>query len=314
MPRGFGTKHLPAFVVLTVLFLASCSSVPSTSNIPISPTRTSQPATMQTVETAIPIPTPTSAHLELGVGSTRISEKDGMILVYVPAGTFTMGSNNGDRPDETPEHQVYLDAFWLDRTEVTVQMYSLCVEAGQCREPINKWSFTRLNYYSNVEFDNFPVIYVDWSMAKTYCEWVDRRLPTEAEWEKAARGTDGRIYPWREEISCSLSNFWDGYEGCIGDTTEVGSYLDGASMYGALDMAGNVWEYVNDWYSETYYSNSPTYNPLGPEIGQYRVVRGGSWDDGDDVVRASFRSYAPMGGDYSATYNQGFRCAMSATE
>jgi eukaryotic-like serine/threonine-protein kinase len=292
--KGNVMKHLVPFIVLIVFYIGSCS-----------------PVAIQTIRpTSTTIPTP----FELGVGSTMVSEKDGMTLVYVPAGEFMMGSDNSDRSDEKPEHQVYLDSFWIDRTEVTVRMYDLCAEAGVCKEPINKWSSTRLNYYGNTEFDNFPAIYVDWNMAKTYCEWADRRLPTEAEWEKAARGTDGRTYPWGEEISCSLANYWGGHNGCMGDTTEVGMYLDGASIYGALDMAGNTWEYVNDWYSETYYSSSPISNPLGPELGQHRVVRGGSWDDGNDVVRSSFRSWVtPIGGDYSATYNQGFRCAMSAT-
>ncbi|HSO13080.1 MAG TPA: formylglycine-generating enzyme family protein [Anaerolineales bacterium] len=245
------------------------------------------------------------------IGSTR-KGKDGMILLYVPAGEFTMGSEFYD--DEQPIHTVYLDAFWIDQTEVTVHMYSMCVEAGVCVEPENISSFTRLSYYGNSEFDNYPVIYVSWNMAKSYCEWVGRRLPTEAEWEKAARGTDGRTYPWGEKINCSLANYWDGSDRCGNDTTKVGSYLGGASIYGALDMAGNVWEYVNDWYSETYYFNSPTSNPLGPESGQYRVVRGGSWFDWDDVVRSTFRSWVtPVGGDYSATDNQGFRCAISAT-
>ena len=281
-------KRYTLFVNLSMLILMSCSSTPR------SPELTATPSV-------------------LGVGSTMISDKDGMTLVYVPAGEFIMGSNNGES-NEKPVHTVEVDAFWIDKTEVTVRMYKLCVEASVCKELINKWSSTRLGYYGNAGFDNFPVIYVDWEMAKTFCEWVNRRLPTEAEWEKAARGTNGRTYPWGAEISCSLANYWDGYDGCINDTTEVGTYLDGASIYGALDMAGNVWEYVNDWYSETYYSNSPLSNPSGPESGRYRIVRGGSWFDGKDVVRSSFRGYVtPAGGDYSATDNQGFRCSMSAT-
>jgi hypothetical protein len=130
-----------------------------------------------------------ASKLSLGIGST-ITGKDGMTLLYVPAGEFTMGSDRG-RPDEKPVHKVILDAFWIDQTEVTNKMYALCVDAAVCEEPTDTSSSTHSSYYGNAEYDNYPVIYVDWNMAKTYCEWADRRLPTEAEWEKVARGTMG---------------------------------------------------------------------------------------------------------------------------
>ncbi|HOU00771.1 MAG TPA: bifunctional serine/threonine-protein kinase/formylglycine-generating enzyme family protein, partial [Anaerolineaceae bacterium] len=220
---------------------------------------------------ATPAPTKTPV---LGVGSTMVSQVDGMTLVYVPAGEFTMGSPDGvGISDEHPQHQVYLDAYWIDQTEVTNAMYEECVNDGDCTEPSSYSSYTRDSYYGNTQYADYPVIYVNWNQAQDYCEWAGRELPTEAQWEKAARGTDGRIYPWGDgSPDESLANF----AGIIGDTTEVGSYPDGASPYGALDIAGNVWEWVLDRYGEAYYSDSLTSNPVGPSIGITRVLRGGS--------------------------------------
>jgi len=234
-----------------------------------------------------------------------ISGKDSMLLVYVPAGRFTMGSDI--YADEQPIHHVYLDAFWIDQTEVTVHMYSLCVEAGVCAEPVSTSSSTHPSYYGNVNFDNYPVIYVDWRMAKTYCEWAGRRLPTEAEWEKAARGTDGRKYPWGEEINCSLANYWGKEGGCVGDTTEVGSYLNGASVYGALDMAGNVWEWVSSLYQPYPYDSED--GRENPDSTDPRMVRGGSW-----FIHLNVHSSLRAGDKAtSASEIVGFRCAVSAT-
>jgi len=271
-------------------------------------TRSAQPKQNNTstpIETTI-TPTPT-----LGIGST-MTGKDGMTLLYIPAGEFTMGSDNGN-PGEKPAHPIYLDAFWIDKTEVTNKMYSLCVAAGVCKEPTSRSGDTnsRSSYYSNPEFDNYPVIYVYWDMAKTYCEWAGRRLPTEAEWEKAARGTDGRSYPWGNEFpTARLAN----YAHDVGATTEVGEYPNGASPYGALDMAGNVWEWVNDWYDVNYYATvgENARNLQGPANGRYRVLRGGSWSFSGDRIRSSYRYWSPA--SYPGFYGGfGFRCAMSAT-
>jgi len=232
---------------------------------------------------------------------TEIIDANGVEMVLIPAGTFTMGSNKGD-VDEKPVHEVDLSAFYLDKYEVTNTLYKACVDAGVCQQPTDISSPTRSSYYGNPEFDDHPVIYVNWNMAKAYCEWRGARLPTEAEWEKAARGVDKRTYPWGEGISCSQANYRD----CVGDTKVVGSFQEGASPYGAYDLAGNVWEWVMDWYSEGYYSISTGTNPHGPDSGTYRIVRGGAWDFPGQYVSSTDRFW---GTPQSASANFGFRCA-----
>ncbi len=244
-------------------------------------------------ETEIAIETTTPA---LGIGSSMVSEKDGMTLVYVPEGEFEMGSEDGES-DERPVHTIYLDAFWIDQTEVTNAQYNACVQSGACEQP----------YIDDSNYDDHPVVYVGWYDAQDYCEWAGRRLPTEAEWEKAARGTDSRTYPWGETISCSQAN----YGGC-GDfpqTSPVGYYGEkGASPYGVYDMAGNVWEWTADWYGNNYYQGSPSSNPTGPDSGSSRVLRGGFWGSNKWKARSAFRNfYNP---DFSNNFN-GFRCARS---
>jgi len=242
--------------------------------------------------------TPPTSATTLVIGSTMTSEKDGMTLLYIPAGEFTMGSNDG-KSDEQPVHKVYLDAFWIDKTEVTNKMYALCVVAGFCQEPTNKLSATHASYYGNSDFDNYPVINVDWNMAMAYCEWAGRRLPTEAEWEKAARGENTFTYPWGNSVT---NNNLLNYNSAVRDTTEVGKYSDGASPYGALDMAGNVDEWVNDWY-DVYPGGDPSANS---DFGQtYRVLRGGSFSSS---VRSAFRGRLVPSDTY---YTWGFRCSRS---
>jgi formylglycine-generating enzyme required for sulfatase activity len=251
------------------------------------------------IQTVLITATPSSANI--------ISSKDDMTLVYVPAGEFTMGSDSNST-NEKPAHTVYLDAFWIDQTEVTNKMYELCVSVGRCKEPTSKSSSTYPDYYSNSEFDDYPVIYVDWIMAGTYCSWADRRLPTEAEWEKAARGDDSRTYPWG---NAAPNNNLLNYNNSVGDTTKVGKYPNGASPYGALDMAGNVEEWVADWYDSSYYDKSPIFNPPGLASGTDRVLRGGAWDVSVISVRSAYR----FGADPSVTnVFIGFRCAISETQ
>jgi formylglycine-generating enzyme required for sulfatase activity len=227
-------------------------------------------------------------------------------MVYVPAGEFLMGSTDGDPEagdDEKPQHTAYLDAFWIDQTEVTNAQFRKCVEAGRCQAPTTcDWGEPTYNDGSKADH---PVVCVDWNQANAYCQWAGARLPTEAEWEKAARGEDGRTYPWGDSTpACNKAQ----YHGCDGHSVPVGSTVAGASPYGALGMAGNVWEWVADWYNSDYYTNSTANNPKGPNSGAFRVLRGGSWYDLWDNVRAADRNY---GNPSSRSKAFGFRCASS---
>jgi formylglycine-generating enzyme required for sulfatase activity len=219
-------------------------------------------------------------------------------MVYVPAGEFIMGSDQRDS-DERPVHTVYLDAFYIDKTEVTNAQYRECVEAGACDTPV------QTTYYDQADYAQHPVVYVSWNDADAYCRWAGKRLPTEAEWEKAARGTDGRTHPWGEGIDCDHAQ----YSECGRGTVPAGSKPKGASPYGALNMVGNVWEWVADWYDPGYYSQSPGRNPLGPESGEGRVLRGGSWHSNQRFARCAYR----VGGNPRYWYFYvGFRCARGS--
>jgi formylglycine-generating enzyme required for sulfatase activity len=285
------------------------------SRTPTKDTATFTPARPLT-PTDTPSPTATFTPAP-GIGSTWTRPADGMMMVYVPEGEFTMGSNSYS--NEQPIHTVYVDTFWMDQTEVTNKMYSLCVAAGKCNPPSSNSSYTRQSYYGNSEYDDFPVIYVSWNDADAYCKWAGGRdytvrLPTEAEWEKAAswdaNKQEKRTYPWGDSIDCTLANYWGKDNGCVGDTTKVGSYPSGASFYGALDTAGNVWEWVADWYSSSYYSTlqDGVRNPAGPSSGDGRVLRGGSWNYNAYNARSAYR-----GRGVPTVSNDviGFRCSRS---
>jgi formylglycine-generating enzyme required for sulfatase activity len=305
---------------------------PTASAIPESPASpTPEPTSMPELVEPTLMPTetvlPTIVATEMAVmGSTRISDVDQMEQVYVPAGEFNMGSSDieaiqttegGRAYPEIPVNTVYLDGYWIDKYEVTNSQYALCVAAGACQPPFTSESLTIKNYYGNPEYANNPVVWVNWDMARTYCEWTGRRLPTEAEWEKAARGTDGRKYPWGNDpvsgeranlcdVNCPKSfanyNYNDGYA----DTAPVGSYPAGASAYGVMDMAGNVWEWTGTLIQP--YPYDPNDGREDLEAPGERAWRGAAFSNGYWWMRASVRYRSVT---FYWYYNLGIRCASS---
>lgn len=240
-------------------------------------------------------------------------------MLTIPAGTFQMGCdpehNDGFvcQDYELPLHTVYLDAYSINTTEVTNIQYAQCVATGGCTPPLNNSSALREFYYGNPEYADYPVTWVSWEQADAYCKWGGGHLPTEAQWEKAARGgNDTRAYPWGDQPpDCTLANFYDyfgaGYF-CISGTTIAGGYPSGTSPYGALDMAGNLFEWVNDWYSTTYYDESPGSNPPGPAYGDVKVVRGGSYSENSYYLKVADRSWMYRNYAYPI---YGIRCAAA---
>ena len=212
-----------------------------------------------------------------------------------------MGSNSGDS-DETPIRNIKLKDFWIFKYEVTNQEYSQCVEAKKCKSPKAFDSYTVKNYYGNSGYDNYPVVNLTWQQASDYCQWIGGSLPTEAQWEIAARGVDGRIYPWGNNLP---DRDYANYASNNGDTMEVGSFENGMSPYRAMDMAGNVWEWVEDRYGD--YEAGDLENPSGPNSGSERVIRGGSWGSDVESIRSSNR-YAISPNEYYG--NLGFRCVV----
>jgi serine/threonine-protein kinase len=263
-----------------------------------------------------------------------------MLEVHIPEGAFVMGATS--HPDardlEKPRHDVDLDAYWIDRTPVTNAMFARFVKAegfktdaekagsGYAFNPATRdweevrgadWRHPRGPSSSVKTIGDHPVVQVTWADAAAYCRWAGARLPTEAEWEKAARGTDGREYPWgNDEIAADRVNFadrnlkvtWanesvdDGYA----FTAPVAGHPAGASPFGVLGMAGNVWQWVADWYDPGYYTSSPKRNPAGPASGEFRTARGGAWGGAVRDLRAWHRGWAPPG---MRADGQGFRCA-----
>ncbi len=220
-------------------------------------------------------------------------------MALVPAGEFTMGSTL--REDEKPVHRVYLDAFYMDKYLVTVGQYAKYLEATDMEVP-PEWDIM-----NQPQHQKRPVVNIRWSDANSYCKFAGKRLPTEAEWEKAARGTDGRLYPWGNEAPTRLhANFgkkeWASHMALV----PVGMFEMGKSPYGIYDMAGNAWEWVNDWYDHDYYKKSPAKNPQGPTTGKSKVVRGGNWLYVQDFLRSSFRFNAEPS---ARQFGYGFRCA-----
>jgi sulfatase modifying factor 1 len=250
---------------------------------------------------------------------TKVNARDGAEMIWVPAGSFTMGMGDEDIAKlvkerqgwkaewffgEKPKHTVTLDGYWIYKYEVTLAQYKkFCKETGRTVPDQPKWSS-----------DAHPAVNITWEQAQAYGQWAGTRLPTEAEWEKAARGDDSRIFPWGNAWDEEKCNNWSdhqkiggGYQALRG--APVGSYPASASPYGCQDMAGNAWEWVTDWYDPVYYADSPKMNPGGPEIGEMRVMRGGSWGSSSKSLRTTTRNAeAP---DLSYRDDGGFRCAAS---
>jgi len=232
---------------------------------------------------------------EMKLGSSWLYA-DGSLLVPVPAGIFTMG---GDKPDNAP-HPVNLSEYWIYRTKVTNAQYAYCVGLGECTPPFA---------HDNPGFSDYlhasdPVVGVDWQQASDYCAFAHARLPTEAEWEKAARGPDAAIYPWGNGApSCDLLNF----DVCVGGTTPVNQYAAGQSYYHAFDMEGNAFEWAADWYGEDYYLSAPADDPQGPEKGRSRVVRSSGFNSGGNQTQTFNRFFS---GPADHRDNLGFRCVV----
>jgi len=235
--------------------------------------------------------------------------------VHVPEGEFLMGSADDDPlayDDEKPQHVVYLDSYRIGKYPVTNAQYRAFVEETEHRAPshwLKGWFTKRVEFPEHLK--DHPVTNVSWDDSVAYCKWLSRRtgrsyrLPTEAEWEKAARGSDGRRYPWGDDWDVQKANI---FEAGLNATTTVCSYPAGASPYGALDMAGNVWEWCADWYDSQYYSKSPARNPQGPASGESRVLRGGSWYNYDDSARSAYRD---RNDPDDRDDDLGFRCCVS---
>ena len=310
-------KSSQALAIIAGLFflIASCVDTPDNA--------INNPAVSPTVEaTLTKTQTPTSPKPV----ATKIAASDGMVMVYIPAGEFLMGSKANDplaREDEKSQRSVYVDAFWIDRTEVTNAMVAkFLTESGNQIQGGETWldaddPAVRIHYENGQwkaieEYKDHPAVEITWFGAQAYCQWAGRRLPTEAEWEKAARGSDGRTYPWGEgepgviKVPCERANL----AGCHFDTQPVESYQASASPYGVLNMSGNIAEWVHDWYQADYYQNAPDTNPPGPATGTYRILRGGSWTGSYLLARTANR--VPSDPSFACVYHgEGFRCAVS---
>lgn len=312
------------FIIIFSLLVTSCAPLSTAPAPTIQPNYTYESELVRNTATATPAKkTQTAPVLTATFGipkNEKTSLQDSMPQAYIQAGIVRMGGLDihADERDELPAHDVWLDAFWIDILEVTNGMYMLCVQDKGCTPPRSWASERRPSYFNNEDFKDYPVVHVTWEQANSYCTWAKRRLPSEAEWERAARGDDFRNYPWGDEPP---SEHYANFDRLVNDTSRVGSYTQGASPFGALDMAGNVWEWVADYYAIEYYKISPEKNPTGPEMkpSKLRVIRGGSFQDEGFDLRVSKRGaalgpnpYAPhrfpnLEGEHSPKI--GFRCA-----
>jgi len=293
------------------------------------------PTTPAPIPTAtVPVPTtPTPASETSGLAAT-MTGSDGVEMALVSAGEFVMGSSSADIDmavtmcrqsnenascrsseftNEMPQRNIYISGFYMDVNEITNDQYRACVNSGVCRSPSSSRRDNRYlpsNYYNVSRWGNYPVVRVSWADAVSYCQWVGERLPTEAEWEKAARGADdSRLFPWGNTFDGRKANTQE--RG--GDQLyAVGSFGSGDSPYGIHDMAGNAWEWVNDWYDDTYYEYGPLADPQGPSSGSDKVLRSGSYSNFQQYARIANRGTAPYGGADESSGFRGFRCVVNA--
>ena len=270
-----------------------------------------------------PTVTETSTTAPLSTGSSLIREKDGMQMLYIPEGEFLMGSSNRDDDayaHEKPQHRVYLGAFWMDAYEVSNAMFRTFVTVTGYRTQAEKHGFSYMynaagawDIFNGVNWqhplgsdtqyqDLLPVTHVNLYDAQAYCEWAGGRLPTEAEWEKAARGDDERLFPWGNTFDSTFLQS-NGKSGPV----SIYSYPKGASPYGILNMAGNVFEWTSDWFYANYYAQSPVENPQGLESGEYKTIRGGAWINSQKHVRTTHRDFSMP---HLMNHLLGFRCVM----
>ena len=291
------------------------------------PSATPEPTATALPPTITPTQPPPTATVEPTRANSRISEKDLMEQILIPAGEFLMGSKdkdaqiyyegNGVAYPEVPQHTLYLPDYWIDKYEVTNGQYAACVAAGTCKPPYLMGLYYQEKYYDDPAYSNYPVVHVDWWMASDYCAWAGRRLPTEAEWEKAARGTDGRRYPWgNDKITSDKANFCDkdcprahanpAFNDGYPMTAPVGSFPAGASAYGVLDMAGNVWEWTSTIPNPYPYNAND--GREDQQITAQRIWRGGTWTNGEWWIRATMRYRSVQKYWF---YSLGFRCASS---
>lgn len=284
---------LGSMLTLTVI-LTSCGT-PTPEIVTVVVTATNPPETEAPVtESALPLAPVTLGGPQSG---ETIKWIDGSALVYIPAGSFSMGYGG-----DAPVHSVNLSGYWIQQTKVTNRMYDQCVKAGICSSPTQELGGP---VFTNPEFASHPVVGVNWDQAQAYCTWIQGSLPTEAQWEKAARGANGNTYPWGNiEPTCDLLN----YANCYGRTTNTNNYDAGKSPFGVFDMAGNVFEWVADWYDANYYPTSPADNPTGPASGQYRGVRGSSFETAEEQVITAIRRFNEPN---DSGRDIGFRCAVA---
>jgi len=269
--------------------------------------------------TPTPLPEPTT--LPTPTPEPFITSTDSRML-YIPEGIFLMGDDESEERDQQPAHLLRLDAYYIDETEITNGAYAQCVDDGACSPPASPNATYHGSYFGDPAFDDYPVIFVSWFDADTFCRWRDGRLPSEAEWEKAAAfeplESVRTLWPWGDEFDGTRLNFCDkncprdfsdpAVDDGAQDTAAVGSYPDGRSHLGLLDMSGNVMEWVGDWYGRNTYSQSVDTNPLGPLEGEFKVMRGGSWLSAAPETRTTARdSFDPL----VSRANLGFRCAMT---